>query len=114
MKRVVALTPAQLAAMPRVAPSKPDYWSGTDANDGTGYTLEQLSALKTLRSKAMSNRRRFDLPEQYVVIREAGINSLSRLPITVATPCPVTSCTRDRTQICVIAPNGMETWVVWQ
>jgi len=96
-----------------VTPSKPDYWHGTPVAGAT-FTAEQTAALRKIGSRAQANQRKYQLPAVYDVRlwTEPTAEEPARKQMTF--PCPVVSGTRDRTRLCVIAPNGMEQWVEWK
>jgi hypothetical protein len=96
-----------------ITPSKPDYWRGTRV-EGATFTAEQTEALKKFGSKIDSNRRRYQLPSVFPVNMTPSPNFRQPRPAPVIHECPVVSCTKDRTRLCIIAPNGFETWVAWK
>lgn len=97
----------------RIVPSKPDYWVGHPANDGSGFTVEQLHALIKDGDQFEAARLRYDLPDRYKVRIMFEPRSVSSIPETRFFSCPVVSCSKDRTRICVLANNGMPYWTDW-
>lgn len=104
-----------ISQMPRISPSKqePSYWTGTRF-PGDRYTREQEARLKLVADKAAQAQKRYGLPESYQVKKFTETKRNFDIPDVLMLDCPVLSCTKDRTRLKVIAPNGMETWVDWK
>jgi len=91
---------------PRVTPSRPDYWSGTPLS-GSEFTKEQWAAhSRAARMVPYLESRNLPLVYRHTIMLERGGHEYHT--------CPVLGCTRDRTRLKVIAPNGMETYIPWK
>jgi len=99
--------------LPRVTPSKIDYWRGTRV-EGRALTRQQEARANAQKAKIEANRARYQLPATYGVRLQSDriARSVADLAGSVVL-CPVLSCTKDRKRICVIAPNGSDVWVNW-
>ncbi|MDC7810532.1 hypothetical protein [Sphingomonas koreensis] len=100
-----------LNAMRQITPSKHNPWAE--------YHVGKFSPAQERKAAAMahqlaSNRRRFDLPETYVVRLPLELRSLHEAPQFADILCPVITASRSRTRILVIAPDGSDQWVDWK
>lgn len=93
---------------PHITPSRMESWDGTPSDSALGFTREQVRVLQEMMPGVAAKLRKLDLPAVYrhKIILERGGHRII--------PCPVISCSRDRSRICVIAPNGFEAWVDWK
>jgi hypothetical protein len=97
------------------SPSNLNHWRGTLIEGSDPYqTVEQDKAARRLDEKIKHNRRAYDLPKHYDVKFTIEPTVGHPLPRFFKIRCPVTSCSRDRKTICVIAADGKETWTAWQ
>jgi hypothetical protein len=103
-----------IVTMPRVAPSKPNYFVGHPAHDGSHMTIEQQRRENATSSKLLMTRKLHDLPDWYKVSVWFAPKSVMGVPHEKSFICPVVQASRDRTRICVIAPNGMDYWTEWK
>lgn len=97
---------------PRITPSKPDYWQGT-AGEGN-FTREQVLAARQHGETWRRRRLAWGLPATFDVNLTPPPSYKDPQPEGHIATCPVVSASRDRTRLCVLAPNGMEAWVPWK
>ncbi len=97
--------------MYRITPSNIDPFVGHLPGQVT--EAQRLKA-ESMRSKIERNRRRYDLPQSYDVVRWTSPQTLMEIPQKLLFPCPVIACTPDRSRILVIAPDGSDYWTAWK
>jgi hypothetical protein len=96
--------------MNTIAPSRPDYWRGTQSGSGR-LTVEQLNAVRTgqLAGQIALFRRRGGMDT--VEIRKlAHSGAVDAIPREVRFTCPVVALTKDKKRACVITPCGLTSW----
>jgi hypothetical protein len=109
-----------IAGLPRVTPSKPNYWSGTPLEahqtDLPGITREQQDSIIGRGGWPMLEARanRWRLPPLYTVSWRLDPKRDQVVGDIVSFVCPVIGSSRDKTSLKVIAPSGRETWVEWK
>ena len=102
-----------IAGKTLITPSRPSYWNGTPV-EGSPLTREQQVKATAMRGKLAANQRRYGLPETFRYRVRAEPKAGQYVGDMLEFECPVMGCTKDRTRLNVIAPNGMETWVPWK
>lgn len=100
-----------LDAMRRITPSQHNPWAEYHVGK---FSPAQERKAAAMAGKIAMNRRRFDLPETYVVRLPLEQRSFHEEQRYAEIQCPVITARKDRTRLLVIAPDGSDQWVDWK
>lgn len=104
-----------LSSKAKVTPSKHNPFFGAVLPD-SGLTRAQERKAEAMRAKLRRNQASYGLPEFYTVRLPKPVRpGHAHEPVDFDYwKCPVISASKDRTRICVIAPDGTDAWINWE
>ncbi len=98
--------------MERITPSKQaNPWAHGNPD---GLTQAQERAVRALPAYQDDRRRRAGMPPFYPVTRLLEQRPGEWMGRSITFQCPTVVASRERTRICVIAPDGSQQWVDWK